>query len=303
VDPLSPPQVYNINVTQVCDSGQVLLSAEANDGGVLWYTSPTPGATPLTPNTGYNGQYLTPKLTSSRTYYLGSTGQKCPAGAKIPVYATIYETPVLTVNKTSYTTCIPGTDIYLTASASIGAVYWYDSPTSTTPIWTQPTFRVYPGVTTTYYVEALTSSSCKSARVPVTVYVNQPPVITQVVPGSRVNAGTVNLSATANYGTVNWTATDGTLLGQGNNYTTWSLNTTTTYYASASTDDIGCVSVDRVPVVATINYVPIVNTTMNASRCGAGSVTLTASAEVGTIRWYDASNNQVGTGNTLLRHL
>lgn len=298
VDPLTPPQIYNITVPSVCDSGQVLLSALANDGGVLWYDNPSSNATPLTPNTLlYDGQYLTPKLTHSTTYWVGSTGQKCFGSPKIAVPVPIYETPVLTVSQTSYTTCVPGTDFYLTASASIGAVYWYASPTSQDVLWTQPTFRVSPSVTTTYYVEASTSSNCKSARVPVTVYVNQPPRITSVTPGSRVNSGTVNLSAIANYGTVNWTATDGSLLFQGNNYTTWSINSTTTYYVSASTSNTGCTS-ERIPVVATVNYVPIVNTTKNASRCGAGSVTLSASAEVGTIRWYDANNNQVGTGNT-----
>lgn len=68
------------------------------------------------------------------------------------------------------------------------------------------------------------------------------------------------------------------------------------YYAYASTSDTGCISTVRVPVVATINYVPIVNTTKNASRCGTGSVTLSATAEIGTIRWFDGSSNQVGTG-------
>ncbi|MFY7884142.1 MAG: hypothetical protein ACOVOV_04775, partial [Dolichospermum sp.] len=110
-----------------------------------------------------------------------------------------------------------------------------------------------------------------------------------------MNAGVVVLGATANVGTPVWTAANGSVLGTGNSFTTNSITSTTTYYVAASNN--GCTSV-RVPVLATVNYVPVVNTTMNASRCGAGSVTLSASAEVGTIRWFDASYTQVGTGNT-----
>ena len=74
--------------------------------------------------------------------------------------------------------------------------------------------------------------------------------ITGAVPGTRNLAGTVNLSATATGGTINWydAATAGTLLGTGGSYTTPIITTTNTYYVE--TND-GCSS-PRVPVKATV---------------------------------------------------
>ena len=70
--------------------------------------------------------------------------------------------------------------------------------------------------------------------------------------------GTVTLTATANEGTVFWydSSTGGTLLGSGNTFTTPALNTSTTYFAAASPE--GCPSINRVPVTAIINPLPVV---------------------------------------------
>nr|WP_314896290.1 T9SS type B sorting domain-containing protein [uncultured Flavobacterium sp.] len=109
------------------------------------------------------------------------------------------------------------------------------------------------------------------------------PKITGTTSASRCGSGTVFLQATASNGTVNWydAAINGNLLTTGNSYTTPSLSTTTTYYVEA-----GCPT-SRTPVVATVNTIPtITSTNTPVSRCGAGSVTLQATADIGTINWY-----------------
>ena len=79
--------------------------------------------------------------------------------------------------------------------------------------------------------------------------------------------GTVTLTATANEGTVFWydSSTGGTLLGSGNTFTTPALNTSTTYFAAASPE--GCPSINRVPVTAIINPLPVVTNPVLLAIC------------------------------------
>lgn len=64
-----------------------------------------------------------------------------------------------------------------------------------------------------------------------------PPVITSTTPGSVCGQGVVNLSATSNEGTLTWhaTQTGGATLATGSNFTTPSINSTTSFWVQAST--------------------------------------------------------------------
>jgi len=125
------------------------------------------------------------------------------------------------------------------------------------------------------------------------IVVNSTASVSNTTPGSRCGAGTVTISATPSSGTIRWysAATGGTLLFTGNSFTTPSISTTTTYYAEAYN---GCTSTSRTAVIATINAIPTI-TGNPASRCDAGTVTISASPSAGTVTWYDAA-----TGGTLL---
>jgi uncharacterized protein (TIGR02145 family) len=106
------------------------------------------------------------------------------------------------------------------------------------------------------------------------------------------------LSAASGGAEIDWydAATGGTALLSGNNtYTTPSISTSTTYYAQARIAATGCVSAARTPVVATVNPVPANPTVTAGSRCGAGTVTLSAASGGAEIDWYDAA-----TGGTPL---
>ncbi|MFT3682133.1 MAG: T9SS type A sorting domain-containing protein [Ferruginibacter sp.] len=74
--------------------------------------------------------------------------------------------------------------------------------------------------------------------------------IASVTPNYNCGSGAVTLSAVATSGTIDWYTVDGggSSLYTGNSYTTPSISTTTTYYATAS----GCSSAIREPVTATI---------------------------------------------------
>ncbi|UUF16262.1 MULTISPECIES: T9SS type B sorting domain-containing protein [Flavobacterium] len=108
-------------------------------------------------------------------------------------------------------------------------------------------------------------------------------------PGANPNpvcdSGTFTFTATATAGaTISWydAAVGGNLLGTGNTYTTTTINTTTTYYV-----DAGCES-NRKSVTATVNMTPTtpVAGKPSYSNCGPGSVTISASSNIGTINWF-----------------
>ena len=123
----------------------------------------------------------------------------------------------------------------------------------------------------------VTSATCGSTLSnAATLNFNNIESITLRTDNNRCGSGTVALSASAS-GTaqVLWYAdlTGGTSLASGNNYTTPSISTTTTYYVSA--DNNGCESSPRLPVVATINVLPLEKSINDATVCQGGSVTLT----------------------------
>jgi gliding motility-associated-like protein len=81
--------------------------------------------------------------------------------------------------------------------------------------------------------------------------------ITSTNSGSNCGTGTVTLSATASYGTIEWynSASGGTPFATGNSFTTPSLTTSTNYFVST-----GCTT-NRTQVTATINPLPVLQNT------------------------------------------
>ena len=175
-----------------------------------------------------------------------------PIGGTIKSF-TILPDPV-TVNSVSSesTLCLSGTTtLSLSGDVSTGAFYqWQSSPTGAN------TWSDIAGATSaTFTTSTFTSStdfrceiSCGDLvanggspitinnSVPVTVTVNNP-TIASTVPASRCGTGTVTLSATASgSGTVKWytALTGGNSVSTGSSFTTPTISSTTTYYASAS---------------------------------------------------------------------
>src|SRR5207247_122016 len=152
---------------------------------------------------------------------------------------------------------------------------------------------------TTYYVAATSASGCVSAASPVTATINANPAAPTTTGASRCGSGTVTLTASGSGGTLKWYSDAGlnTQVATGGSFTTPVLNAPTTYYVT-ETSAAGCVSAAS-PVTATINAFPTTPSTTGASRCGSGTVTLTASGCTGgTLKGSNVSINgqQVATG-------
>jgi len=89
-----------------------------------------------------------------------------------------------------------------------------------------------------------------------TISVSNAPTITGVISGSVCGAGTVNLSASSSGGNINWynASTGGVSIWTGQNFTTPSISSTTTFYVDA--DANGCITPTRTSVDAFVFQSP-----------------------------------------------
>jgi len=119
------------------------------------------------------------------------------------------------------------------------------------------------------------------------------PTITSTTSGSVCNSGTVNLSATASAGSMDWydIASGGTSLSTGENFTTASISSTTSYWVDA-TDGNGCTSA-RSEVIASVITTPAITSSLTASGTtgNAFSYTITGTDSPTT---FDATNLPAG---------
>lgn len=205
-------------------------------------------------------------------------------------------TPII-ISTVDGISCGAGT-VNLSAISNSGTINWYDAPTAGNLVGSGTSF-ISPSIssTTIYYVDVEKNGFTSANRVAVTANVNTIPQITSTTPNEICGTNSIVLSAIADAGTLNWysVSTGGTSLGTGSNFTTNSISSTTSFYVDAT--DNGCTSL-RSEVVATINPLPIITSATPAYSCGAGTVTLHATSDVGTITWKDGDNQTVGTGTS-----
>ena len=167
------PVITNVTNATRCGSGSVTLQAISNIGSlgtINWYTTPN-GGTPIYTGNSFN----TPVLNATTDYYVDAFPVGCTLGNRVQVTATIKPVPVI-----GFTTPNPvcqNTNTILQASTTIGVINWYDSNTSSTPIFTGTTFTT-PNLSTstTYFIEAI-SNGCLSNRIAIPVQVVPAPTV------------------------------------------------------------------------------------------------------------------------------
>lgn len=294
-----------------CGPGTVTLSATSSESGTFrWYSTLT-GGSPITPHDGGNN-YTTPSLSATTTFFVTSSNAACESSPRIPVIATINTLP----NQPSVisgSNCA-GSIAALSASSTIPSTFkWYSVLTGGTLLQTSPggmltdnfTPSPLPASTTDYYVTRTDLNGCESSpRTLVSFSVNlaSPITPTVIAPLPRCGPGAVTLTANSGsaQGTFRWfTSPDGGIpfSVSGSNFVTHSISpspsATTTYYVSFTRFSTNCVS-SRVPVVATINPLSVVSSVVPGQRCGAGSVTLSATSSApGIFRWFTVSTGGV----------
>lgn len=151
------PKITNITNDAVCETETATINAATNNGTIEWFTSPS-GGTPIF----FGNSYTTSPLTKSTIFYAGINFNGCTDFKRIPVTITVTKTPTIT---SSTDDLICSGKALLNATASQGDVVWFESRTSTTPIYTGNSFTTPNlSVTTSYFVEARNNSCISSTR-------------------------------------------------------------------------------------------------------------------------------------------
>lgn len=279
------PQAPTTTNGNVCGSGQATLTATGalSIYSFQWYTA-------ATGNNAINGataaSFTTPAVSANTNYYVSAiSANGCVSATRTMATAIILPLPI-NATAVSNARCGDGTVTIQASGAPFGNTYqWYTSASGNTAIsnatsasFTTPIITT----TTTYYVVIVSTDNCESAnRTAVIATVNPIPSDASVTNGSRCGAGTVSLSASGGQ-TYAWynSATGGTAISGANaaTYVTPSLNSTTNYFVTIVGTG-NCESANRIQVTATINNIPTPPSTVTStSVCGAGSVSMTASA-------------------------
>lgn len=195
--------------------------------------------------------------------------------------------------------------VSLSATAGSGGsdLKWYDQSTGGSVVATGTSYAPNIAGTTTYYVVTYNpTTGCESSpRTAVTATINTVPSVPSPTNGGRCATGTVQLSASVGSGgdAVKWYTSGGTYITSGSSYQTPSISSTTDYQVSSYNSSTGCES-SKVLITANVNSLPSPPTVANASRCGSGTVQLSASPGAGgsTINWYTTGGTYITSGPT-----
>ncbi len=125
------------------------------------------------------------------------------------------------------------------------------------------------------------------------------PQILTTINATICESGIATISATASDGDILWfdAPINGNQVGFGTDFTTPFLTNSRVYYATSSVNS--CTTLPRTAVTVTVNPRPSIITTSDDLICS-GSATLIATANEGTVFWYDSlvSSTPIFTGNS-----
>ncbi|WP_338764650.1 BspA family leucine-rich repeat surface protein [Bernardetia sp. ABR2-2B] len=146
------------NQFDLCLNVSTTLEADGN-GIITWYDSPS-GTNPI--HTG--SSFTTPILTADSTYfYVQDSVAGCGVSNRLPILVTTSSMENITPPQNQYGVCLNDTTV-LEVDGN-GTVYWYDSPTSITPIHTGSSFTT-PVLTadSTYFYAFDSIAGCNNGR-------------------------------------------------------------------------------------------------------------------------------------------
>ncbi|MBM2814507.1 MAG: type sorting protein, partial [Ignavibacteria bacterium] len=275
-----------------CGSGSVTLSASGAQAGenYKWYSAPS-GGTPLQTD---GSTFATPTITTSTTFYVSKYNSNCESATRASAVATVnpLPTPSITGNTS---VCQSATGTYSTSGSGVTNEWFVTGGTinSTTTNSVSITWGTgSTGVVT--LIQTIATTGCSNTATLSVTLIALPGSATGIS-ASRCGSGSVTLSAS---GAVTgedykWYSalTGGTLLQTGGStFISPTLTTTTTYYVTRYNTTTNCESATRSSAIATINSTLSEPVATGGSRCGSGSVTLSASgAQAGeNYKWYSA---------------
>ena len=264
----------DVQSAERCGSGTVTLSA--NDTALIKWFDAQVGGNLL----ASSDVFTTPVLTQSTIYYV-EAGIVCPS-ARVSATATINS---ITSDPVASGAARCGAGSVTLTATDTASIRWYDAAVGGN-LLTTGTSYITPvlSTTTTYYLEA--GLLCLSNRVPIVATIENVGVLPVVTDGSNCGSGSIVLHASSS-SALNWfdAATGGTPIGSGTTFTTPVLSASTDYYVESG---VVCPS-PRVAVHANILAITADPIVTGADRCGAGSLTLSAT-DTAIVKWYSAAS-------------
>ena len=314
VDPATVAGTISSAATVCSGSNSGTLTLSGHTGSVVRWESSTNGGGSWSSLANTTTSQAYNNLTTTTQYRAVVQSGACSAANTPAVTITVDPATVAGTISSAATVCSGSNSGTLTLSGHTGSLVRWESSTNGGGSWSTitntTTSQAYNNLTTTtQYRAVVQSGGCSEANSPeVIITVNALPSIASLVgvEDSICGPGTVNISVTGVGAgeTIDWyaDATGGSVLAGGSataNYTTPSINTSTTYYAELRNSTTGCVSSARIPVEARVNTVPTTGSLVGVedSICGSGSVNISVTG-VGageTIDWYAD-----GTGGSVL---
>ena len=278
-----------------CGTGTLALTASGCTGAgasFKWYSALTGGAALATNATG---NFTTPSLSASRSYYVTCTTTACTESTPRTAVAITILNPTITKNPT--TAICSGTSVTLTAAPAGLSYAWTGSNLSSSTI-VNPVAT--PAATGSYNV-TITKDGTACAATASSITVNLTPAVpTNPTSSSSKCAGatSVTLVAICATGTQTWY----TLASGGKAFTNLTVapTSTTTYYVSCKTAT--CESVRITGTVVTVVPIPAAPTGVSANKassCSGTPVVLSATCAAGTtVNWYTTTTGgtSLGTG-------
>ncbi|WP_282160880.1 DUF6443 domain-containing protein [Ulvibacterium marinum] len=267
-----------------------------------WYTTSNTSGTPVHTGSSYNPT-LTYSGNGDTTFWVRATltSTNCYSGTRTETktITVSFKDPVPTPSASSVSSC-GSTSFNLTASgAPSGASYrWYNPDGSVAQTSTSSTFTTGTITSTRTYQVSIIDDGCEGTKRNVTTTIKTVPGAPSALGNSRCGPGQMGLTASGSPSAeYRWYNPSGNLISGETTSTLIiaNLTSTQTYQVSSYVD--GCES-SRTDVTGTITSLPIAPSGFDASRCGPGQITLTASGSSSNeYRWYDPSGSQI-SGNT-----
>lgn len=180
-----------------CGSGTIVLQATSDGGTIHWYDTISGGSVLGT------GNSFSTNLNTTTIFYADPFEPGCANAIRTAVTATINEIPVVTV-PVPQPIC-SGNQATISASTTAGTVYWYNVETGGSSIGSGNSFTTQPLTgDTIFYVDAINNGCSSGNRIPVTITVNQNPVLGQDLTINDCAVNTVTLDAGISGMTYNW---------------------------------------------------------------------------------------------------
>jgi gliding motility-associated-like protein len=247
-------------------------------------------------------------VNSNTTYYVqANLGSGCSSATRTAVTVSVDPAPPIPDIADDQTTCIGGTITFNINNPNAALTYrWYDAPAGGTLLATGVEYTTAPlAATTPYYVEALNSAGCSSARKGVTATVvndlDAPLVDPITVCAGQTGILTIkDRKAGITYKWYN-IGRGGAALFTGANYTI-TPTANGTFFVEATTSG-GCISA-RTEVRVTVNPSPAAPAVANAELDACSGTTAVLNAlnpdPALTYRWYTTASGgtAVATGST-----